>query len=653
MKGGAALGSAWTSALGHHWGARKQADQIEDGLWGAMDMRKSYRWLGCVALLCFTAVELSGCSSKPLISGIKWPGRKDRDAAVTEKDKSAKTGGDEELLVEARKYEKAGDFTNASKKYREYLEGGGQPVESSRAPKGPVAKSKKPTPDKEKSIAAKEAETDAKSPIRPTAKTKKTDPKETKVTRTAEVEQDPWANQSVAAQESEEFSPLAIDQPTRPATKRASPATPKPKRLDADETPAETPPWAELGAEAHSETPDTALSSRSNRQAPRGVTEDDLEDLLDLDEGEIDWGDTPKQLAAKGAGATPPATDEVVEEVEPTETENVSGLPLVDLHADDHERLASTALTDADAIETENAVNTWHSHEGVDESVNELTSANTEEVSLSTEQEFVPPALDDSAALHDIEVVEEVGSATPQSLALTCQDCEPWLYAQVTKLDSTDAEIRKEGLIHLADMGSSARQAGLAVRTLLNDSDPRVQAHAAWALWVIENDPWDSVTTLRPLLDHSSPEVVELVCYMLGDIGVHADSATDPLELLRDHADGQTQVQAAEALIRIRGVDEKSLVVLTTALKSRSGEDRWIAAVALGHCRGPKSAKAVTALTLALKDVDPEVRSAAALSLGGLGSDAVQATAELERVARTDDAQVRDAAHAALACLKR
>jgi hypothetical protein len=32
MKGGAALGSGWTSALGHHWGARRQADQIEDGL---------------------------------------------------------------------------------------------------------------------------------------------------------------------------------------------------------------------------------------------------------------------------------------------------------------------------------------------------------------------------------------------------------------------------------------------------------------------------------------------------------------------------------------------------------------------------------------------------------------------------------------------
>ena len=189
--------------------------------------------------------------------------------------------------------------------------------------------------------------------------------------------------------------------------------------------------------------------------------------------------------------------------------------------------------------------------------------------------------------------------------------------------------------------------------TLLQDSDPLVQAHAAWALWVIENDPWDSVTTLRPLLDHSNADVVELACYMLGDIGPQADSATDALKLLRDHADGTLRVHAAEALIRIQGVDDKSLGVLTNALKSRVSQERWIAAVALGRCRGDHSESAVTALTAALKDVDPEVRSAAALSLGGLGKEAEKASLELERVAHMDDPQVRDAARAALACLKR
>ena len=603
-------------------------------------MRRSYRWLGCAALLCFTAVELAGCSSKPLVSGIKWPGRKGRDAAVAEQDKTTKTGGDAELLVEARKYEKAGDFTNASKKYREYLEGGGKPVESSRAPIGPVAKSKKPTPDQEKPIATKDADVDAKSPIRPAAKSKKTAPKEIQVTRTAEVEQDPWANQSLVTDESEDFSARAADESARPIARRTSTTTNQ-KRLVADETPA----WAESETDVDL---NMALASESSRQPPRDLTEEDLEDLLDLDEGEIDWGDTPKQPATQDAEVAPPTAVDAADTIESTETEIVSGLPLVDLNADDLESFSPPASTEAEFTETSD--NTWRSHDGVEEPVTEFASMEQEGVSLPTEEEFAPPVLDDSESV--TEAVEVVGAAEPQSLALTCQDCEPWLYAQVTKLESSEAEVRKEGLIHLADMGSSARQAGLAVRTLLSDSDPLVQAHAAWALWVIENDPWDSVTTLRPLLDHSNPEVVELACYMLGDIGVHADSAAEPLELLRDHADGRTQVHAAEALIRIRGVDEKSLVVLTFALNSRSGEERWIAAVALGHCRGAKSTKAVTALTIALKDVDPEVRSAAALSLGGLGSDAVKATSELERVARTDDAQVRDAARAALACLK-
>lgn len=614
-------------------------------------MRKSYRWLRCAALLCFTAMELSGCSSKPVISGIRWPGRKDRDAAVAEKEKSTKRGGDEQLLVEARNYEKAGDFSNASKKYREYLDGGGKPVESSRAPVGPVAQSKKPTPDNEKSIAAKDADADAKSPIRPTAKTKKTTPKETPVTRTVDVEQDPWANQSLAVNESAEPLDRAIKEPTRPVAKQTATATPKQKLLDADDLPAETPAWAEPETAAAVEDRDTSLASRTERQPPRGLTEEDLEDLLDLDEGEgeIDWGEPTQQ---------PPANHQVAETAKPHKTNRHSDLPLVDFGTDDGESLASPASTDAEfaAADTETVEDTWQLHDAADESVPHFSSVRPKVVSLSNNAEFAPPVWDDSAPVaqvEEVEEVEEVGAVDSPSLALTCQDCEPWLYAQVTKLGSADAEVRKDGLIHLADMGRSARQAGLAVRTLLKDSDPLVKAHAAWALWVIENDPWDSVATLRPLLDHSNSEVVELACYMLGDIGVHADSAVAPLELLRDHADGRTRVQAAEALIRIRGVDEKSLAVITSALKSRSGEERWVAAVALGHCRGPKSAKAVAALTIALKDVDPEVRSAAALSLGGLGSDAVKATAELERVARTDDAQVQDAARAALACLKR
>ena len=299
----------------------------------------------------------------------------------------------------------------------------------------------------------------------------------------------------------------------------------------------------------------------------------------------------------------------------------------------DHKFQPPELKEEAGTVAEDTAEDTWDTHP--DDAVEKSVASNDDELAA--------PVLTD----------QEPETAAHETIAVLCKNCEPWVYSQAVKLESSDPEVRKEALTKLADMGSTARQAGLAVRTLLEDTDPLVQAHAAWALWEIDNEPQESVSTLTELLDHTNAEVVQLACYMLGDIGPQAESGRHPLELLRDSSDNRTRIHAAEALIRIDGGGPDSVKILTSAAKSQDIEERWIAVVALGRCRGEAAPLAVTALLSALNDVNPDVRSAAALSLGGLGKEAAVTRPELEKMARHDDPAVRDAALAALACLNK
>ena len=628
-------------------------------------MRKTCRWLGAAALLCFTAVELSGCTSKPLISGFKLPGSKSKDAAVAEKGKQLTAKEAEDLLAEARQLEKAGDYTSASRVYREYLDGGGEPTDASRrAASRPVSKTT--TKSTGKTAAVDPTDSDKKPTERQASKPKQPLLTSLKPTRKTDVatdkSDDPWADVPIGRSDSGTLADTHADSKATPSAKLASSKSEKPSPPDQATTSPKSHEWAELDFADETEPDAPALASESRQPPPSAAPDESHDDLLHLDEGELSWGATPAE--PQTAAVEEPPTEDVVDTQTPQAVPD-SELPFIDLSVDADKTPSTPALpafeeevapvteaSEAAATEIATAAeaphNDWESHEPGAEPTDELALTDEVDMTLPAEEEFSPPVLSDT---HEDTESPMIDAA--ELLSMTCKDSEPWLYAQVLKLGSPEAAIRKEALTHLADMGSTARQAGLAVRTLLADPDPLVQAHAAWALWVIENDPWDSVNTLRPLLDHSNPDVVELACYMLGDIGTQAESAQDALTLLRDHADGTLQIHAAEALIRIQGVDDKSIAVLTTALKSRVSQERWIAAVALGRCRGEKSAGAVTALMSALKDVDPEIRSAAALSLGGLGPDAEKAMPELERISRTDDAQVRDSAHAALACLKR
>lgn len=621
-------------------------------------MRKSCQWLGCAALMCFAALNLPGSSPRSLEAGFKLPWRKDRSSEA-KKDTKSTAEESSDLLAKARAYERAGDFPNATRAYRQYLDAGGEPqaIKKTDEANAAVTKSgKKPVSkqslDKPEENGFKSG-TRGKTNTRLTSKSKENPAKKAKdpafeknlgLSETGTIE-DPWANQPES--ESDVVAEGEGEQITRTESKVAS--SPKAQRAS-------------------------------------GGPKNSFDNLLDMDSGKLNWSDEPKlpegDLPADAGPAVDVAqadnasVDSALSDAPwakpnaPTATKAAdASLPLIDLSAKGTGDPQETVDV-ADVQPTEKPADDW--------TITPVETASTppeavadESTSLKNEsEEFAPPIIEAeenlsppkkpqpqrtaSWATDDVAPVDaEVQKTTHQSLASKCHDCEPIVYAQVVKLDSHDPEVQKEGLDRLADMGRQAHPAAPAIRAKLKDSDRFVQAHAAWAWWQVENDAAASVEALKALLKDSDANVVELACYILGDIGASAGSTVEALTLLRDHSDGTTKIQASEALIRINGVDDKSLKILTTAVKSKDGQVRWSAAVALGRCRGGQSSEAVvTALTGALKDVDPEVRSAAALSLGGLGKDAEKAKPELQRIASSDTAQVREAAIAALACLK-
>jgi HEAT repeat protein len=270
-----------------------------------------------------------------------------------------------------------------------------------------------------------------------------------------------------------------------------------------------------------------------------------------------------------------------------------------------------------------------------------------EERELTSTEKSLTPSLGEQAEVAHREGWNRV------SRSRLCRDCSPAVQAEAAKLDSSSPDVRKEGIVALARLGSVAQPACPALRTMLDDPDPIIQAHAAWALWELENDSLDSVQVLGGLLAHSRPEVVELACYSLGNIGTPAARAVPALVELRDQAYGPSQVQAAEAIIRVHGADVASVDVLTTAIKSENRQVRWMAASGLGHVRGVHAGRAVDTLVATLSDRDPEVQSAAALALGGMGAPALRALPELKQLEKSPMGHVHESATAAIKCLEK
>lgn len=243
------------------------------------------------------------------------------------------------------------------------------------------------------------------------------------------------------------------------------------------------------------------------------------------------------------------------------------------------------------------------------------------------------------------------GDGTP--LAELCRDANIQVLGLVQKLESPMATVRREGLNELGLLGKKARTARLPVRILCEDPVAIVAAEAAWTLWQIDGDNYQSVRYLTTLIDSDDSDAANMAIQSLGLIGPDAVSAAPILRSRLTSANGVRRVRISEALVRIEPQDTGALQALVEGTRYGRPPERVEATYALAHTPAEHLNAIAPVLVNALHDEDESVRTAAALTLGSFGPAAEQARLALEAASRFDTRPVRDAARATLACLPR
>lgn len=177
--------------------------------------------------------------------------------------------------------------------------------------------------------------------------------------------------------------------------------------------------------------------------------------------------------------------------------------------------------------------------------------------------------------------------------------------ALVEALRDTDAEVRKQALLTLAQMGS--KEAEDPIRAAAKDPDPEVRRQAVFALGQFD-DP-ANYELLASALGDSDVSVSEQAAFALGQLGDHR--AVGPLAgTLKSSRSPEVRKQCAFALGLIG--DAGAVDALIAALRDDNVDVRAQAAFALGEIG---DARASDALMTALKDPNPQVRRQAAFAL--------------------------------------
>jgi HEAT repeats len=156
------------------------------------------------------------------------------------------------------------------------------------------------------------------------------------------------------------------------------------------------------------------------------------------------------------------------------------------------------------------------------------------------------------------------------------------------------------------------------------------------------------------LLTRPEPKYRGAGAIRIAAAGENARTALPVLrKLLPTEPDRLVRLRIAEALLKLQPNDGVATSCLSELISGRNEpEIRQTAASALAAAAAGRNAIAVASLTEALDDASPQVRAAAATSLGLFGRNAADSVSRLENTALNDIPTVRQAATLALSSIR-
>ncbi|MES2178483.1 MAG: HEAT repeat domain-containing protein [Gemmatimonadota bacterium] len=174
-----------------------------------------------------------------------------------------------------------------------------------------------------------------------------------------------------------------------------------------------------------------------------------------------------------------------------------------------------------------------------------------------------------------------------------------------------DADVHATVAEALGSLGPNALEATPALVRLLEDNHIVLRERAASTLGEIGTRSPLVVPALVSALMDPHHDVRAAAAEALGRIGSGAATGAIPLaRLVQTDGIGWVRVQAAQALGKIGSERDTVIPILVRATRSERSELRMAALEALGHFLAP-GASADSAITLALRDSNPDVRDAA------------------------------------------